>query len=93
MRERNTSLVAEMSMDIGIYMSEKSLQHKLEFRNMKNPEVTWNMRSCPTGMDKDPQNRLFVASKGAWKGYFVLKKEILFNYRDRVVPFSLLFDM
>jgi hypothetical protein len=80
-------------MDIGIYMSRETLREKLEHRREKNPEVTWNLRTFPSGMGKDPQgDRLFIGSNGAWRGYFRLKDEALFNPHDPAAPYSLLFD-
>jgi hypothetical protein len=80
-------------MDIGIYVSFETLKQKLEHREENNTEVTWNLRNFPSGLGKDPNgDRLFVASKSAWRGYFALKDEALFNPRDTAAPFSLIFD-
>jgi hypothetical protein len=78
-------------MDIGIWMAAATLEHKLEAREEKNPEQTWNMSRWPTRLSQDGENRLFVASGGYWRGYFKLSDEVLYNPLDRV-KYTLIFD-
>ena len=79
-------------MDIGIWMSREVLQDKLSLRHERNPKGTWNLRRWPTGFVEGEENRLFVASEGAWQGYFKLAEYGLINRYDPLVPFTLLFD-
>ncbi len=79
-------------MDVGIWMSERTLAHKLRTRTEKNPEQTWSLSRWPKGMSEKGEHRLFVASGGHWRGYFKLSDEALFNPRDTKVPYTLLFD-
>jgi hypothetical protein len=52
----------------------------------------WNMGRWPTRLSTRGQHRLFVASDGAWRGYFTLCKDILYSPGDPIAPFALLFD-
>jgi hypothetical protein len=80
-------------MDIGVWMSRAVLEHKLEARDERNPEQAWNLGRWPTELSvQGVQHRLFVACDGAWRGYFVLSGEALYNPRDTRTPFTLLFD-
>ena len=79
-------------MDIGVWMSREILEEKLALRKDRNPEATWNMRRWPKGFVEGEENRLFVASQGAWRGYFILSGEALFSPNDFSTPYTLLFD-
>ncbi len=79
-------------MNIGVCMSTEILADKLQARQEDNTEQAWNLSRWPTGLTQDGEHRLFVASKGAWRGCFTLSREALFNPNDRSVPFTLLFD-
>lgn len=80
-------------MDIGVWMSPAVLEHKLEAREEANHEQAWNLTRWPRGgFAPDQPHRLFVASRGAWCGYFVLSGEALFNPDDERAPYTLLFD-
>ena len=79
-------------MDIGICMAANVLSHKLLGRNDLNPEQSWNLTRWPSGLSEPGPHRLFVASAGAWRGYFVLAPDALFNPDDPAAPFTLLFD-
>jgi hypothetical protein len=79
-------------MDIGICMSSEVLAHKLEARDDPNPEQAWNLARWPDGLSAPGQHRLFVASRGLWRGYFLLAPDGLFNPRDPRTPFAILFD-
>ena len=80
-------------MDIGVWMSPGVHAHKLEARAERNTLVSWNTRSVPRGLGQSGDgDRLLVASRGAWRGYFVLSKEALWTPEDAPAPFTLLFD-
>lgn len=68
------------------------LSHKLAARTHVHPEQTWSLTRWPSRLSEPGPHRLFVASEGAWRGYFVLASEALFNPRDPSAPFTLLFD-
>ena len=81
--------------DIGIYTSEVTLSHKLEqMEDGKGREGTWNMGRLPRELGKgDTLDRLFFATDGYWRGYFLLAKDVLFNPADDKKPYSLIFDL
>jgi hypothetical protein len=79
-------------MDIGVWMSAQVLEHKLQAREEQNSEQAWNLSRWPTGFTQQGEHRLFVAVKGAWRGYFILSSEALLSPNDPSVPFTLLFD-
>jgi len=80
-------------MDIGVWMSPGVLAHKLEARGQRNTLATWNTKTVPRGLGESCDgDRLFVASRGAWRGYFVLSKEALYTPEDAAAPITLLFD-
>ena len=79
-------------MDIGVWMSRDTLEDKLALRGDKNPEGAWNLTRWPSGFVEGEENRLFVASEGAWRGYFQLADGALVNRADPTAGFSLLFD-
>jgi len=80
--------------DIGLYTSEVTLAHKLEHAtDTSNTEATWNMRGLPKKLGKgDEPDRLYFATGGYWRGYFVLSGDILWNPEDDEKPYSLIFD-
>ena len=70
-------------MDIGVWMSPGVLAHKLEARAERNTLANWNTKSVPSGLGQSCEgDRLFVATRGAWRGYFVLSKEALYTPQD-----------
>ena len=73
-------------------MSRETLGEKLALRRKANPEGTWSLIRWPKGFVEGEENRLFVASCGAWRGYFMLAPDALYNDRDPGAPFTLLFD-
>jgi hypothetical protein len=79
-------------MDIGIWMTGEVLEHKLEARQEPNPEQAWNLARWPDGLALPGEHRLYVASAGRWRGYFVLAQDGLYNPEDPRTPFTLLFD-
>jgi hypothetical protein len=54
--------------------------------------ATWNTRRVPTRLTAGWTNRLFVASAGSWRGYFPLSGDVLWNQKDDVAPYALIFD-
>ncbi len=50
------------------------------------------MGRWPTRLSRRGAHRLFVASHGAWRGYFTLCDHALYNADDPSAPFTLLFD-
>lgn len=80
-------------MDIGIWMASEVLAHKLTARVLENPEQAWSLSRWPKGLSEPGPHRLFVASDGAWRGYFVLAADALFSPNDPAAPFTLLFDV
>jgi len=78
-------------LDVGVGMAAGTLAHKLEAREEANPEQTWSLSRWPNRLSEQGEHRLFVASGGYWRGYFILAKDALFNPQDEV-PFALLFD-
>jgi len=80
-------------MDVGVWMSPAVLQHKLDMRDTLNPEAVWNVRWVPEGLGQPQQrDRLFVAAQAAWRGYFLLSPDLLWNPNDPAAPYSLIFD-
>ncbi len=79
-------------MDIGVWMSRETLEDKLALRGDKNPEGAWNLGRWPSGFVEGEENCLFVASEGAWRGYFKLADGALLNRADPTAGFTLLFD-
>ncbi len=79
-------------MDIGVCMSRAVLAHKLAAREDRNPEEAWNLARWPSALSSPGPHRLFVACNGAWRGYFILAPDALFNPRDLRVPYAILFD-
>jgi len=79
-------------MDIGVWMSTEILSDKLQARQEDNTEQAWNLSRWPKGFTQEGDHRLFVASKGAWRGCFTLSREALFSPNDLSAPYTLLFD-
>ena len=83
---------SEEPMDVGVWMRAEILADKLRARYEANSEQAWNLSRWPSGFSEEGENRLFVAVKGAWQGYFRLSREALYNPEDSSVPYTLLFD-
>jgi hypothetical protein len=81
--------------DIGIYTSRVTLDHKLEqLDDGKGPEATWNMGRLPKNLGKEEgPDRIFFAVGGRWRGYFNLSRDVLYNPDDDEKPYSLLFEI
>ena len=75
-----------------MWMSQEVLEHKLQAREQENTEQTWNLSRWPRGFTEEPGHRLFVAAKGAWRGYFILSGEALYSPNDVSTTYTLLFD-
>lgn len=82
-------------MDIGIYTSSTTLEHKIELaEDGKGNEATWNMGKIPRNLGKGQgPDRLFFACDGCWRGFFLLVPEVLYNPEDEEKPYSLIFDV
>lgn len=78
--------------DIGVWMRPEVLAHKLRAHHDASPLQAWNMGRWPTQLSRPGQHRLFVASNGAWRGYFQLSADALYSPEDPTTPFTLLFD-
>lgn len=79
-------------MDVGVWMAAEVLAHKLEARHQRNREQVWNLSRWPKRLSGEGEHRLFVASQGAWRGYFSLSPEALYNPNDASAAYALLFD-
>ena len=81
--------------DIGIYTSGVTLEHKLDqMEDGKGPEAVWNMGRLPKDLGKSPgPDRIFFAADGYWRGYFLLSGDVLYNPEDEEKPYSLLFKV
>ena len=78
--------------DIGVWMRSEVLAHKRAARHGSSPIEAWNMGRWPTRLSQPGPHRLFVASNGAWRGYFRLCDDALYSAEDPRAPFTLLFD-
>jgi len=79
--------------DVAVCTSESVLAHKLEARDERNTSVTWNVARIPRGLGQPGTiDRLFVASAGRWRGYFILSKEALWSPEDEAAPYALIVD-
>ena len=82
----------DLPLDIGVCMRPEVLKHKLAARSEPNSEQAWNLSRWPSVLSQPGPHRLFVASRGAWRGYFVLRPDALFTPNECWTPFTLLFD-
>lgn len=71
-------------------MRPEVLAHKLEAQRERNPEQAWNLTRWPRGFSARGRHRLFVATTGFWRGYFILAKDAL--CAKDLGAFTLLFD-
>lgn len=79
-------------MHIGIHTRWEILEGKLEEREARRTTATWQLTRLPERLSKEGPNYLFVAVNGAWRGYFTLAADILWNPEDSRAPYSLVFD-
>ncbi len=79
-------------MDIGVWMRAEVLADKLDARSETNSEQAWNLARWPTALSEPGDHRLFVAVNGAWRGYFKIAGDALYNPDDARTPYTLLFD-
>jgi hypothetical protein len=87
------SVRLEARMDLGVAMSRDVFEDKLDHaRDGKGPEATWNTRRLPKQLTPGWTNRLWVAVDGAWRGWFPLSGEVLWNPEDDQAPYALIFD-
>jgi hypothetical protein len=75
-------------MDLGVWMSAAVWRHKREERGGRQ---AWNLSGCPEGVLGSPAGvRLYVATEGHWRGYFVLDT-LQWNPHDRRYPVTVSF--
>lgn len=79
-------------MDLGVAMRGEVLADKQADGRAGRRLATWNTRRLPTRLTEGWTNRLFVACAGAWRGYFPLSGDVLWNPQDAAAPYALLFD-
>jgi hypothetical protein len=80
-------------MDLAIVMRPEVLADKLEDGRVHGRAVaTWNTRRLPTRLTPGWTNRLFVAARGRWRGYFPLSGDVFWNPRDAAAAYALIFD-
>lgn len=91
-RDLRTRSWIAIVVDVAVCMSPAVLAHKLEARDERNTIVTWNVARLPPGLGRSGIDRLFVASSGSWRGYFILSKEALWSPEDRAAPYALIVD-
>ena len=82
------------AVDLGVTMSAEVLADKLNPASSERGRAlaTWNTRRLPKRLEPGWSNRLFVASRGSWRGYFPLSGDVLWNPEDDAAPYALLFD-
>lgn len=81
-------MTRQPSVDIGVCMSEKVLEHKKRdgrtrlhkgrfgaVREVERRYCFWRMTTIPPSVKKG--SRLWIASGGVWRGYFVLDSVLL----------------
>ena len=69
-------------MDLGVWMSRGVLAHK---RGDEESLQAWNLKSLPDELSAPPEpHRLFIATEGFWRGYFVLEPYVSCNFADTV---------
>lgn len=54
--------------------------------------ATWSTKRLPKKLDRGWLNRLYVACRGRWQGYFPLSGEVLWNPKDETAPYTLILD-
>ena len=79
-------------MDLGVVMRGQILADKRADGRAGRRLATWNTRRAPMRLTAGWTNRLFVACAGAWRGYFPLSGDVLWNPRDDAAPYALVFD-
>ena len=80
-------------MDLGVTMSAEVLADKLDSESEGGRTLaTWNTRRLPKRLGPGWSNRLFVACRGTWRGYFPLSGDVLWNPEDEAAPYALLFN-
>jgi hypothetical protein len=79
-------------MDLGVVMRGEILADKRADGRGGRRLATWNTRRLPTRLTEGWTNRLFVACVGAWRGYFPLSGDVVWNPTDEAAPYALIFD-
>jgi hypothetical protein len=80
-------------MDLAVVMRHEVLADKLaDGRERRRVVATWNTRRLPARLTPGWTNRLFVATHGHWRGYFLLSGDVFWNPRDAAAPYALIFD-
>ena len=75
-------------MNLGVWMSRGVLAHKRGDESLQ----AWNLKSLPDELSQPPEpHRLFIATEGFWRGYFVLEPYVSCNFADTVRPWTMLF--
>lgn len=76
-------------MDMGVWMSRETWRKKAHGGRRRE---TWSLRSLPEGFGTQPgPTRLFVATGGRWRGYFVLEAWS-WNPADTGGPVTVIFE-
>jgi hypothetical protein len=79
----------ENAVHLGVWMSEGVWRHK---RHGEGRVQAWNLRELPEGFaPAHHDTRLYVAIRGRWRGYFVLKA-FSWNPADTQSPITLIFE-
>ena len=78
-------------MDLAVVMRPEVLADKIE-DGRGRAVATWNTRRLPTRLTPGWTNRLFVATRGHWRGYFPLSGDVFWNPRDAAAPYALIVD-
>ena len=79
-------------MDLGVAMRGEILADKRADGRAGRRVATWNTRRVPTRLTAGWTNRLFVACAGAWRGYFPLSGDVLWNPKDERAPYALILN-
>lgn len=83
----------EAEVDLGVTMGPEVLEDKLEEAQERGRrEALWNTRNLPKRLTPGWTNRLFVACRGRWVGWFPLSGEVLWNPEDEGAPYGLVFQ-
>jgi hypothetical protein len=78
-------------MDLAVVMRPEVLADK-RADGRGRTVATWNTRRLPSRLTPGWTNRLFVATRGHWRGYFPLSGDVFWNPRDVAAPYALIVD-
>ncbi len=80
-------------MDIGVTMGPEVLEDKLDdVKERDRREAIWNTKNLPKRLTPGWTNRLFVACRARWVGWFPLSGDVLWNPEDEGAPYGLVFQ-